>query len=79
MLTANRDKLEVIAKALLEFETLDGAQINEIIEHGRMINPPPGLRRPRANKCPPEKPPKQVVVAPDVPRPLPGGFGGAPA
>ena len=31
-LTAHRDKLEVIAKALLEFETLDGVQIKEIIE-----------------------------------------------
>ena len=41
-LTANRDKLEVIAKALLEFETLDGSQIKEIVEHGRLINPPPG-------------------------------------
>ena len=41
-LTEHRDKLETIAKALLEFETLDGAQIRDIIEHGRMLNPPPG-------------------------------------
>ncbi len=77
-LTENRDKLETIAKALLEFETLDGAQIRDIIEHGSMSNPP---------KSPPsggeqmkaEKPPKQVVVAPDVNPPLPGGLSGAPA
>jgi hypothetical protein len=28
---------------------------------------------------PPEKPPKQVVVSPDVAPPLPGALGGAPA
>ena len=32
-LIANRDKLDVIAKALLEFETLDGSQIKEIVDH----------------------------------------------
>src|SRR2546425_1174327 len=40
LILKNRDKLEAIAKALLEFETLDGAQIREIMEHGRMLNPP---------------------------------------
>ncbi len=78
-LIANRDKLEVIAKALLEYETLDGLQIKEIIQHGRLINPPPSIAPPPAQKMPPEKPPKQVVVAPDVAPPLPGALGGAPA
>jgi len=78
-LTTHRDKLEVIAKALLEFETLDGVQIKEIMEHGRLINPPPGVSPPSGQKMPPEKPPKQVVVAPDVGPPLPGALGGAPA
>ncbi|PYK25664.1 MAG: cell division protein FtsH [Verrucomicrobia bacterium] len=78
-LTANRDKLEVIAKALLEFETLDGSQLKEIVEHGRLINPPPGAAPPPGKKMPPEKPPKQVVAAPDVTPPLPGALGGAPA
>ena len=78
-LTANRDKLEVIAKALLEFETLDGSQIKEIVEHGRLINPPPGVAPPPSQQIPPEKPPKQVVAAPDVTPPLPGALGGAPA
>jgi cell division protease FtsH len=77
-LIAHRDKLEVIAKALLEFETLDGVQIKEIIEHGRLINPP-SAPPPAGPKMPPEKPPKQVVVAPDVGPPLPGALGGAPA
>src|SRR5205814_9285167 len=66
ILTANRDKLDVIAKALLEFETLDGSQIREIVEHGRMLNPPPGIAPRGGEKMEPEKPPKQVVVVPDV-------------
>jgi len=77
-LTANRDKLEVIAKALLEYETLDGSQIKEIAEHGRLINPPPGAAPPPGRKMPPEKPPKQVL-APDTAPPIPGALGGAPA
>jgi cell division protease FtsH len=77
-LVANRDKLEVIAKALLEFETLDGSQLKEIVEHGRLINPPPGVSPPPGKKMPAEKPPKQVL-APDAAPPLPGALGGAPA
>ncbi len=34
LILANREKLEVIANALLEFETLDGEQIRDIIETG---------------------------------------------
>jgi cell division protease FtsH len=77
-LIANRDTLETIAKALLEYETLDGSQIKEILEHGRLINPPPGIGGSPSKKPAPEKPPKQVV-APDVAPPLPGALGGAPA
>src|ERR1700720_2213056 len=79
ILTANRDKLDIIAKALLEFETLDGSQIEDIVKHGRMLNPPPGIAPRGGEKMEPEKPPKQVVVAPDVTPPLPGALGGAPA
>ena len=39
---ADRDKFEVIAKGLLEYETLDSSQIKEIVEHGRLTNPPSG-------------------------------------
>ena len=75
---ANRDRLDIIAKALLEYETLDGVQIREIVDHGRLINPPPSVTPTTGEKMPPEKPPKQVI-APDVAPGLPGALGGAPA
>jgi cell division protease FtsH len=77
-LIAHRDKLETIAKALLEYETLDGSQIKEIVEHGRLLKPPPSVTPTTGEKMPPEKPPKQVL-APEVAPPLPGALGGAPA
>jgi cell division protease FtsH len=41
ILTVNREKLELIAKSLLEYETLDGDQVKEIVETGRFTPPPP--------------------------------------
>ena len=41
LIEENRDKLEAIAKALLEFETLEGSQVEEIVRTGKMSNPPP--------------------------------------
>ena len=40
LLTEKRAKLDIIAKALLEWETLEGSQIRDLIEHGEMKNPP---------------------------------------
>jgi len=77
-LIANRDHLDAIAKTLLEYETLDGLQIKELIKHGELINPPPSVTPTSGEKMPPEKPPRQVVVGPEAP-PLPGALGGAPA
>src|SRR2546425_1722597 len=77
-LIANRDHLDAIAKALLEYETLDGLQIKELIQYGELINPPPSVTPTSGEKMPPEKPPRQVVVGPEAP-PLPGALGGAPA
>jgi DNA-binding NarL/FixJ family response regulator len=54
-LMADGDKLDVIAKALLECETLDSSQIEEIVEHGRLINPPPGGAPPLGKKMPARK------------------------
>ena len=51
-LMADRDKLDVIAKALLDCESLNASQIDEIVEHGRLINPPPNGAPPPGKKMP---------------------------
>ena len=40
LLTGSRDKLETIAQALLQYETLDGVHVREIMEFGELRNPP---------------------------------------
>tara|TARA_R110000850_G_scaffold55877_18_gene132083 strand:- start:7572 stop:9632 length:2061 start_codon:yes stop_codon:yes gene_type:complete len=40
LLTEHRDKLNAIGLALLEYETLDGVHIQEIMDHGSIQNPP---------------------------------------
>ena len=78
LISEHRDKLEIIAKALLEFETLDGKQIKDIIETGRMQSPPPPVvsKPPRASSEPPPlKREEGTTIAPD----FPPGLTGAPA
>jgi cell division protease FtsH len=61
----NRDKLEIIANALLEFETLEGSQVEEIIRTGKFTAPPP---------APPVSPPTGAQAAtplPEVMKPSP--------
>ncbi len=41
--------MEKITAALLEYETLDGKHIQDIIQHGRMLTPPPGPLAPPSN------------------------------
>src|SRR5205085_4673791 len=41
IITGNPDKLELIAKSLLEYETLDGQQVEEIVRTGKFTPPPP--------------------------------------
>jgi len=55
-LIADRDKLDVIAKGLLEHEPLDNAQIKEIVEHGHLKNPLPSGGAPPGKKMPAEDP-----------------------
>jgi DNA-binding NarL/FixJ family response regulator len=52
VLLGDLDKLEGIAKGLLEYETLDSSQIKEILEHGRLTNPPPDGAPPPGKKMP---------------------------
>ena len=77
LISAHRDAVETIARALLEFETLDGSQIEDIVRHGQMLNPPTITRSPPEEKLAPEKPPRQIVIGPEGP-PLPDAPG-APA
>ena len=72
IIRTNREKLDAIARALLEYETLSGSQVNELIETGRMLNPPKtGLAAPTPMPPPPKLPVKEpeggVVIAPDYP------------
>jgi cell division protease FtsH len=64
LLLEKREALEAIAKALLEYETLDGAQIRDIIDHGSMRNPPSA---PRPRGTPPPLVPRESVSTPDFP------------
>jgi cell division protease FtsH len=78
----NRDKLELVANGLLEYETLDGAQVEEIVRSGTFTPPP----KPPLNMTPmmgapagtplPENPPKAVppkLSGLGTPAPAPAG------
>jgi cell division protease FtsH len=79
LIDTNRDKLELVANSLLEYETLDGAQVEEIVRTGHFTPPP----KPPVNMTPmmgapagtplPENPPKPA------PPKLPGLGAPAPA
>jgi cell division protease FtsH len=75
-----KDKLDAIAEALLEFETLDGAHIKEIMQHGRILNPPQSPKpppTPPVQKATPERSPTAQEDEPEGG--LPGGVVGVPA
>src|ERR1700682_17437 len=78
-LIANQNHLDAIAKTLLEYETLDGVKTNELVKHGRLINPPPSITPQPCQKFTHENTPITIIAAPEVPPPLPGALGGAPA
>ncbi len=82
LITANRDKVELIAKALLEFETLDGAQVKDIALTGTMKNPPPPPTGGASKPITPMPPIPLDKPADSEPKPgldFPGGLSGAPA
>ena len=65
IIDAQRDKLEIIAQSLLEYETLDGSQVDEIMRTGKFTPPPPP---------PKTEPPTGAMAAtplPEVPKPIP--------
>ena len=77
LIDTHRDKLEMLAQKLLEFETLDGPQVEEIVRHGRFtpptekqnVEPPTGAQAAT---------PLPEVVKPSPPK-LPGFGSPAPA
>ena len=74
----NRDKLELIAKSLLEHETLDGAQVEEIIRTGKFTAPPPPPQVEPPMGAPAGTPLPELPPKPNPPT-LPGLGNAAPA
>jgi cell division protease FtsH len=64
IITLHRDAMEKITIALLEYETLDGKHIRDIIEHGHMLTPPPAPLAPPSNPTPQEPLPVNPPVKP---------------
>ena len=71
IITTHREAMEKITAALLEYETLDGKHIKDILEHGHMLTPPPPPLAPPSNPNPKETLP---VPAPAKPREDDGGL-----
>ncbi len=70
LLLKHRQEMEALAKALLEFETLDGVHVKEIMEHGQLLNPP---------RSKPPAPPPVPIESAQADEDLPPGLAGAPA
>jgi cell division protease FtsH len=78
IITQNRDKLELIASTLLEYETLDGSQVEEIVRTGKFTPPPPTPQVEPPHGAPAGTPLPENPVKP-VPPKLPGLGNPAPA
>ena len=74
----NRDKLEMIASALLEYETLEGFQVEEIIRTGSFTPPAPTPQLPPPSGAPAGTPLPEVIK-PTPPKIGPGLGTPAPA
>ncbi|MEZ5299533.1 MAG: ATP-dependent zinc metalloprotease FtsH [Verrucomicrobiales bacterium] len=79
ILTENKEKLEVLAQALLEYETLEAKHVMDIVKNGRLTDPPKIDR-------PPDLPPEEEEPSEPKPRKtreeepgFPGDLEGAPA
>ena len=73
IIETHRDKLELIAKALLEYETLDGQQVSDIVKSGTFTPPPV-----RPSDIDPPTGAQAATPLPEVIKPVPPklpGFG----
>ncbi len=73
LLNHHRPQMNALAKALLEYETLDGVHVKEIMEHGQLLNPP------RSQPPPPPPVPAETAPREQEPDELPPGLAGAHA
>jgi cell division protease FtsH len=82
LIEAHRDKLEIIANGLLEYETLDGVQVSEIVKSGTFMPPPkppahiePMMGAPAGTPLPeaPAKPTPPKLPGLGTPAPAPAG------
>jgi cell division protease FtsH len=77
LIQKNSDKLEMIANCLLEYETLEGLQVEEIVRTGKFTPPPPTPIVSPPSGAPAGTPLPEVVKP--KPPPLPGLGSPAPA
>src|SRR5467141_2081246 len=73
IIIGSRDKLELIAKSLLEYETLDGQQVEEIVRTGKFTPPPPAPHVDPPHGAPAGTPLPEIPGKPATPK-LPGGL-----
>jgi len=78
LLETHRDKLEILANALLEYETLDGSQVEEIVKTGRLTVRPPTPKGEPPMGAPAGTPLPEIPPKPASPT-LPGLGSPAPA
>jgi len=78
LIFGNRDKLEIIANGLLEYETLDRSQVEEIVHTGKFTPPPPKPQGGALMGAPAGTPLPEVPPKPAPPK-LPGLGAPSPA
>jgi cell division protease FtsH len=78
LIFSNRDKLEMIANGLLEYETLDRSQVEEIVHTGKFTPPPPKPQGGALMGAPAGTPLPEVPPKPAPPK-LPGLGAPSPA
>lgn len=78
IIQSNRDKLQMIAEALLEHETLDGSQVEDIVRKGSFtpnennnVDPPSGAEAVTPTEEPPRKTPPKLDGADGLGSPAP--------